>query len=258
MSKPKYKVGTSTKYANVRTMRAPPLNPKQRKQVRKMITADEEIKDSVQGFQITNVDIGGINLGDGSAMSTTGQGATKNSLTQTGQGNTSNTRVGEEIELVGYTFKYTMISAVAGLLTNGDRFNNMRIVLFRWYVDSNFEVPTLADVLDNTVVNWCLAPYNRTNKEKYHIMYDKTHHLENDEVYNGSALQYVTGSGSVYTTPNPVNIYGKKLGRKKCEYGTGINFGYGHIYGFVVSDSAFAISTHPQCEFIGQVTYRDA
>lgn len=135
-------------------------------------------------------------------------------------------------------------------LSNGDYFNRVRVILFRWRMSSS---PTAAALLDGYSSSATgsqrnvITPLNFQNREKYTILHDRV---------------YTVGIGTasnVTNMPKVIKIlkYGKRVGAKKIHLNaTGSYSDVGGVYVFVCSDSAPA-STHPGVRFESQLVFTD-
>lgn len=172
----------------------------------------------------------------------------------------ANQRIGEEIMVQKLLFNFDCIASQASLGSwlAGDAYNNMRCIIFRWYADSGSYTPTMADVLDTTVLSYTyLAPYNQTRigSGELHICYDKTFVLENTPYWNGSTTLFASGQSSIHNDLNH-QIYGSKLGKKKITFnGANITSTNG-VWLLMVSDSG--ATPHPYAQYSSVLHYTDA
>ena len=205
------------------------LSPQQKQQVRQIMAAHVEVKNTSEGLSTTISNAG-----------------TLTSYTTFAQGLQAYARVGDQIEIKKLQFKYKITAPVGGLLTAADAYDTVRVILFRWYGDDSADVPTVAQILgaplnaahtDITVYN-----YNRDLAEKYHVFYDKTHVVFNAPIWDGSAVRTEPGPGHVYVSDTIT--FGKgRFGRPHIDYDAGVNTGTGNVYSLIVSDSSFV--PHP-------------
>lgn len=205
------------------------LTTTQKKQVRRMIARAHEDK-FIDDY--TNISAGVTSSG---------------TVTQLGvpaQGTGVSQRVGDTIEVKRIELQY--------VLAGGDVYNNIRVIVFKWNVDSNLSAPTLASVLYTTNVTPVIAPYvwDNIKSKEVQIVYDRTHSLS-----YGCQLATVSSNG-IETQHQKVNLFGKRLHARKVEVDQGGTTGYGIYYILFVSDSA--ITPNPTFGFNARIVYEDA
>jgi len=219
------------------------LTPEQKKEVKRMIESDIEHK------------CGFYNLSTGSVLST---GSIIGLATIITQGSTFTTRVGDQINLTSFQFKYKIWSdsTTFAALASTDPWNAVRVIIFRWRSDTAIGGnPTMADILNTGAADIITAVYNYDQKADYQILFDQTHAVTNMTVWNGSAAEVGPGPGTLFCSPYH-RLYGKKLGKKKITYNANGTTNTDGIYLLVVSDSAF--SPHPQLSFNASIEFTDA
>lgn len=174
------------------------LNPRQKKEVKKMVKGQIELK---------SFDTGGF-----PSVATTGAVTRQTSIPQ-GVGNSQ--RIGDDVQLVKMDLSYEWAIA--------DPFNTVRIIYFQWHMDDAFSIPGLNDILftapSNDPTN---ALYNFSNRDKYKILYDKRHFLE-------------AGSEGSESFSKKLSI---KIPHKTLSYNSGgVLTGTNNIYQLLVTDS---------------------
>lgn len=151
-------------------------------------------------------------------------------------GSDVNQRIGDKIRLTAFLFKYTIYLS--------DPSNVMRIIVFQWKNNSFLTgTPTASNILQVTTPYPWLSQLNQDLKAQMHVLYDKTHTMQ-----NGGPLQ-ITRS---------VNI--RKFGVRNLEFLSGVatvnNTVRGEIYVLLVSDSS--LTTHPTFIWRYMIKYQDA
>lgn len=148
----------------LRTLRkAKKLNRVQRAQVRGIISKKIEPKffDTVQGF--TQID----------------RGATITSLTLVPQGNAQSKRVGDE--LYAKHIELRLSSYFNSNAVIGNPQHSLRIIVFRWNIDTSIATPALGSILAplSASVNDFCAPYDWNAKRQgdFTILMDKMYNL---------------------------------------------------------------------------------
>jgi len=146
------------------------------------------------------------------------------------QGNTDLQRNGDQIQLRSLEMFWKIIG--------GDATNTTRCIIFQWFTDSNYVLPTLATVLlDTTIVPW-ISPWNHDNRFDFKILYDSR----------------------INTTINGPNVGVKhkriyKGFKDKIQYIQGGQNGTNKIFMVFVSDSAIIPS--PTLDYYVKLNYSD-
>lgn len=199
--------------------RARKLNYRQKKQVKRMIGNDIELKHYDIGFTASVSSTGSIQGPFGTPI----------------QGIDEDERVGDQIMLKKY-----LINAMIAV---GDTTNVVRIVFFRWTPNTLVTTPVVGDVFPS-LANGPLSQLNETNIENgvIRIVYDKIYALSS------------TGNNAVIT--RRYSFYGKKLGKKKFVFNPSLTSGVGHLYLCILSDSIAA--PNPTVTMASRLIYSDA
>jgi len=219
--------------------RARPLNPRQKKQVKRLIGVREEKKI--------------FGAGDFPSVSSSGSIV---SLSDVAQGDTYQTRDGDNLRLSKVNFNYKCLASAGGLFASSDDYNTVRVILFRWNVNSGATNPTVAHILTNqgSSTDLTIAPYTLNQDSAFHIVYDKTHLLYNTPVYDGTNLDTKAGPGHLAIAKKV--FYGRKLGAKDIKYVNNTTSGFGKLYMLLVSDSAYLPS--PSVNWQVQILFTDS
>jgi len=168
------------------------------------------------------------------SVSTTG---VINAISVPVQGNDSDERIGDRINVYSLTFQLLGVRI--------DAFNNLRVIFFRWMVDSANESPELDDILspDSGVGAGVLVPFRNYNhfsmkSGKVIILYDKLINMDgvNQDTYIWRYTKFYKRQMKVQFNPTLVT-------------------GYGKIYVLLVSDSS--ASLHPTMRGLTRVQFRD-
>lgn len=220
------------------------LTPVQKKQVKTIIAKDIETKvyqSSIAPIAITNTGV-------------------IYPLTSIIQSVANDGRVGDEIQLEKCTFNFDCIASQAALGSwlAGDAYNNLRVIIFRWYENSLNYSPVVADVINTGLLSYTyLAPYNydSINEGSLHVCYDKTFILENTPYWNGSTTLFASGQSSIHNDLNH-QLYGRKLGKKKVIFNDALLTGSNQLFILLVSDSA--ATPHPYAQWNSTIHYTDA
>lgn len=196
------------------------LNKRQVRQVKSIVTRNEEIKikDTLQ-----------------SSTSATSTAAFTNPIPAVSQGTGESQRIGDKIRLKSLHVKCTLAGA--------DATNVVRLVWFQWIPNTASQTPNAGSLLQDTAVPW-LSPINETNQNAglFRIISDNLYQL--------------TTSGSNQGLVVHKNFYGRKLPRKNLEYNPGATTGFNQIYCMYASDSVAA--THPSFAFYTRLRYSDS
>lgn len=153
-------------------------------------------------------------------------------------------RIGNKInqEVLDFNYQVQLGSGVFGTDTE----NVVRITVFEWLMDLSSESPTYGDVFVESTTSYpYLSPFNIDTKQKYRILYDKTHCLCN------------TG-GNPYV--EVVNLKIKNMQKTikftgDSQAGNGATLIKGNIFFFASSDSS--VTPHPTFTFSSMYTYTD-
>lgn len=210
-----------------------------KQQVRQMLASEIETKSGLVGYGVT-------------AATTTG---TFYRMTGVSNGVTSTTRIGDELTLKKFQFRYTVQVGAVGLIAAADQYNTVRVIFFKWLGDDAVNPPLVASLLaTGASANLTLAPYNYDQRALYSILYDKTHVVFNTPVWNGSAVLWAHGPSSNFTSPDLMSLPAGRLG--KIDFHNNLVSGTGHVYALIVSDSAFA--PNPTTELVAEFLFTDA
>jgi hypothetical protein len=229
---------TINKSAKRRAAGTPALSPKQKQQVRAMLSSQLETKQKTFGVNAV-------------AVTTAG---TCYDMTALVQDNTESGRVGDRVQLKSVDFRYTITVGATGLIAAADQFNTVRVIIFKWRENDAVDSPTTAKLLD-VIAGYptsILLP-NRNLEHQYKVYYDKTHVVYNTPLWNGAAVAWYHGVGGTMCTDNH-HISGP-LGFIEFEPPAGFQ-GEGNLYLFVGSDSAFA--PNPTITCLANIRYTDA
>jgi hypothetical protein len=214
----------------------PTLTNKQRQQVKQMITSSQELK-------VFYATVGSLTVPPAGVLTR---------LTSVTQGVGFTQRVGNELAIKKFIFKYAIQVGATGIISAADEFNTVRVIIFRWKNDDTFAFPAIGDILDLSAGTITNRTYNFDTRMDYHVLYDQSHVVFNTPIWNGAAVQWNHGVGSNYASPAPIvlpNAVGKILFENNAITGNG------HIYSLVVSDSAF--SPHPTFEQATEIQFID-
>lgn len=220
------------------------LTPVQKKQVKKIVSSEIETKhfyDGVAPFAVSNA-------GVISQLSLVPQGV------QVAQ------RIGDSINLQKLTLNFDCIASQAtlGNWLAGDAYNNLRMIVFRWYENTVSTFPSVSDVLNTTTAAYTyLSPLNMDRIEAgiVHIVHDQTYILENTPYWNGTTTLFASGQSSIHNTMNK-QLYGRKLGKKKIFFNNNATTATNHLYLLCISDSS--ATPHPYAQYSFDLNYSDA
>lgn len=175
-------------------------------------------------------------------------------------GDSQGQRTSNQIMLKKLIFNAYITLGTSSFLSS-DAFQNVRIILFRWRVDTQDTVPTPGDLVDNasSLTNFSVSmPYNYNERQKYEIIWDKVVQVAPEPEYNGSTLEYVAAGPNVNKIIRK-QFFGKKLGAKHIKFDDGADatgHGYNKIYACFFSDSGNV--PHANVCWSSQVLYEDA
>jgi hypothetical protein len=151
-------------------------------------------------------------------------------LTNTAQGSSGGTHVGDECRLKSLWFRYN--------LTVADASNALRVILFTWKPNLGYASPAALNILKTvTTPNQLTSAYQEDGEDMYHILYDRVHFV--------SAVGPVQAGGLV-----------KRKLNQKMDFSTGSSNGSNNIYLLLVSDSGAA--SDPTFNFTSRVAFTDA
>jgi len=177
------------------------------------------------------------------------------SLSAMSQGVTVTTRVGDRVRVKKMQIKYTVIVGATGIVSGADKYNSVRVIIFKWRVSNAITAPTAGNILDNassaTSTNMM---YNHDGRNDYHIVYDKTHVVFNTPVQDGTSTSWEHGPNSAFTCEAPITL--RNLGNREIAYESNTTTGDGLYFALAVSDSAF--TPNPTIELSSIITYSDA
>lgn len=131
-------------------------------------------------------------------------------------GTSDNQRIGDQIRMRQLLLRT--------LLTFGDTYNTVRLVVLAWKFPSSVSVPNTTLILEDAVSNPLISPLNRETMQKGWMkpMYDKAFSMT-----EGNRPQ-------VYRT---LKFFGKRLPWKRVEFVDATTFAAPTYYMFLVSDS---------------------
>lgn len=184
-------------------------------------------------------------------------GGTIVNMQQIAQATGASGRIGEQIKVVGFEFKYEVSMGTASAVFHADEYNITRLILFIWHPDSTVDAPTIGSVLIQNG-DYVDSIYNTDLKYKYTILYDSTQHLARDYVWNGAAAVPYLGSDSVQVFPSKgvIRLPKKKLPLTQYATGASTYTGKNLIYALYLSDSNY--TPHPILTISTVVKYKDA
>ena len=177
------------------------LNPRQRTQVKRIMSLRQETKRFVNSVAMTSV------------LATP---AVQGSFSVISQGTGQTARVGSSIFMKRIRIRMTLQSA--------DIVNSLRVIIFQWRENSANLTPAPTDIITLSTNPW-QSSYNYTHHvaKNFHICYDRTFSLS------------TIGSPSVID--RMIDLYGKRLGSKHLVYEPATTAGTNQYYMLVVSDS---------------------
>lgn len=214
-----------------------PLSALQKRQVRQMLRAVQEIK-------VLDVNTG--------STSVTTAGVTAK-LSSVAQGASQNQRVGDQLLAKQLQFMYTITVGATGLIAAADQYNTVRVIIFEWHQDDGLAAPTVANILDTGLsVTKTISAYNWDTNHDYRILYDQSHVVFNTPIWNGAAVTWSHGVGGTFATSKPVTI---PLSHK-LDYDASTTFGTRMIYALFISDSAF--TPNPTIEMTSRFLFEDS
>lgn len=142
------------------------------------------------------------------------------------QGVGDQNRVGDQLSPTSMEFWYDWNIA--------DAFNRCRVIVFRW-LDNG--APGVSDILlGTTTLPRVFASYNKDNRSKFNVLYDKTH---------VGAL--VPASNSILSGSKSRKLTGK------INYEAAGTAGNSHIYVLAITDST--TTAHPGLRFYSRINY---
>lgn len=159
-------------------------------------------------------------------VSTTGH---MEAITLISQGQTSLTRIGDQITLDKIEYRF--------FLLYGDTTNLVRFVLFQW---NDSVPPVLTDIFQDPVTYPVSTQYNRDNQGS------KVLKILKDETF------ILNSTSQPLKTSNWVLNF-----KKKIIFESGTTTGVGHIYYAFVSDSTSGINGEPKITINTRVSYVD-
>lgn len=163
---------------------------------------------------------------ESNTVGTTGNTNSKTDVLQETTNATDSVRVGDELHITSFSFRYVVVV--------GDAYNIVRVIFFQWLQD---DAPTLGDIYADTA-NAVVSPYRRDTNRHYKILYDRTHALD------------------TYNTVQVANKFLTRGFKKKMKFDAGTTTGQGKIYFSIVSDSSAV--AHPTYRVETQLNYLDA
>jgi hypothetical protein len=204
----------------VRKNRGRKLNKKQMRQVKSLMTRNQEIKYLDANIAATSIPYTGVFW---------------NSMTQVGQGINDHQRVGDRLTVKKLTIRASMVGQ--------DATNQMRLIVFQWFPNTAVTTPVIGTILENPLYQ-ITSSINRTNEEGrlFKIMFDKTYTL----VQNAS-------NGSAFKT---LKFYGRRIPRKIISYNPTATTGFNQFYFLAISDSV--LPSDPSVAWSSRLDFTDA
>lgn len=175
------------------------LNVRQKKQVKRLIRSQQEVK----YFPIY------------AGYATVNATGTITNWSAIAQGDTTITRDGADIMFSHLELRFNIFPSAAAANIG----NAFRLIVFQWKPDNNAAPPGVSDILDNSFTLGCFSPVRTITHQSFRVLYDRLFH-----VYNA-------GPGAVGRT---VRI---RRAMKKMRY-NGATTGTNQIYVLVMSDAA--------------------
>jgi len=139
--------------------------------------------------------------------------------------NTSDTgRIGDQVNLLSYQFKYHVAC--------GDPTNIVRVALFQWLEDDTVVVPTATQLFQlgpSGSAGDIYSTWNHDRRKMYRVLYDKRH--------------FLAGNGTAATSPFSASTqrhhnHRGKFKKKTIEYVSALTTGMGNLYICYVADSS--------------------
>lgn len=215
--------------ARKKTEKGKGLNPKEKKQVKKMIHSAAESK----FFSVTAVSTN---------YSNTPFVAHISPITQ---GDGDQQRNGDRIRMKYIQFR---LFNVIGL-SSSTQYHFGRFILFQWLPNNTNYAPTSGDILlpgvSNTINYTSL--YNHDQRQNYRILYDKTFKFVGVPATTGAEFQ---DSAAQFTKDMYIKVKSKQL-----NYTTGVNTGTRQIFQLVLGDGIGADTA--QCFWTMKMFYDD-
>jgi hypothetical protein len=175
-------------------------------------------------------------------------------ITQVVQGIGHNQRLGDRIRPVAFSIRFSIIASENTIFGAADRWDPVRVIIFRWFDDSTPALPVTNDILiAGTSGDRTLAPYNRSESPRYKILYDRTFTLNSTPVWNGANVIFELGPGS--TTSEVVVLKGKKV-TPIMEFENGAVTGSNQLFLLTVTSSGF--TPHPFLGMDSELGFTDA
>lgn len=207
-----------------------PLNMRQKRDVKKLISVTQELKYF-------------INNQAGTSVTTT---PIVTDLSLIPQGNTDQERTADRLMLCG-NLEFHGHAVVAGGAT-GDIYDTFRIILFQWHPNS---VPISSSLLVNgpSGVIDVYSHYSHDNRQEFKIIYDTLF----DVVGNGLSASntYAPNMLRSWSLHIPLTKISKQL-----QYVGGTTVGTNHIYMLQVTDSS--ATTHPTTIWSLKLFFKDS
>lgn len=198
------------------------LNTRQKKEVKRLIRGDEEVKFADSAFVQTITNTANISL-----------------IASPPQGSSQVQRVGDQIMIkkMRLALSFTGAGAALGVV---DQTNFVRVLLIKWSQNNNVTTPSIGDILQYVAVTGqaISSPYNNDSIDqgKVKICYDK--------------VLTFTQSGTQCRQVN-THIYGKRLHGGKLTFNNATTLGTGQYYLVTISDSGVA----PSPALLGYLRY---
>lgn len=149
-------------------------------------------------------------------------------------GTTDTARIGDKVRLKGLRLRYQWDLS--------DTVNKCRVIVFQWCQSTNYTVPAVTDILQNTgtSTSGVFSPYNHDAGPNYRILYDRLHSLDADN-------------------PSPfvnTNISLRRCKYRKISFVGGSTDAIGKIFVLTITDSA--ATPHPAFKAYARLTFTDA
>lgn len=214
-----------------RKQNQPPLNPRQKKEVDKIILRNQEIKYFVGGFSASNV---------------TNTAVINGVPFDIPQGDTDSERDGDHLKWLGKVrMNFQMIA-------NGSaKHNTIRLILFQWHPTSlGTPIPVPSSILLSGPTGSVdiMSHYNHDQRQNYKILYDQVFDLVGDYTVDPAAVTTTT----VITKHVKVSL---AKARKQVQYNAGGLQGTNRLFLIYVSDSALL---HPTLALHAKVFFTDS
>jgi len=163
--------------------------------------------------------------------------------------------VGDRIKMTKIDIIYKAVGAAGGVLFSAaDEYNCMRVVVFRWWLDTAVSTPTLAYLFNlGAGSDYVTAPFNKENVgDIFTVLSDDIFTVYNTPAYDGTNVKVYPGPGHVKMRKFSCPIKGDS----HVNFDSAGTTGDGHVYVMCTSDSAF--TPHPTLTFQSDIEFVDA